>query len=500
MSDPLWRADEPNRRHSRASRLGAAVSRLNESSLAGRLEGARTQLSIDLSVAGAADVARVLVATLRRQPGEIYVDPNGAGRAPAAAELAEELREIAAAIDPQRPLVIGRTDKPTAAAHLGLNEQASLRVIADGHGMRLVRQGGDLEQSRPPSGLGVVFAAAIAAGEIFKESADVYPQLRIDHERLAFCPVTLSDDLDRAPLDLPGALDLTLVGLGAVGTATALILSGLDTSGRLVLIDDEPFAEENLGTYSLGGAEDAAAGIAKVNLAAAKLGAFDCHPFRGRVEQAIKEIDDRKLPWTQVVMSGLDSVEARHATQLLWPDLLIDSSTGDTAAGVRLCPDGGACLMCLVQESKREVSALTELIELTGLSREDLTDGSRLLTDDDVERAKPAIRARMRAAVGAPVCGLGRAIGLAEGGEADYRPSIPFVSQQAACLGVGRLIAHLHALAGSNHLDANLVQYDTLLGPTQLTALRLRPREHCYSVVRRPIIEQVREQRRSLAD
>jgi hypothetical protein len=497
VSEELSDAGEPDLRHTRASRLGAAVSGASESGLAARLEGARTQLSVDLAVAGAADVARILVSTLRRQPGAIYVDPYGAGLGSRTEELAKELRELAAAIDPQRPLIIGRGEKPTATVHIGVEERAPLRVIADGHGVRLVRQG-ELEQSRPPSGLGVVFAAAIAAGEIFKQTAEVYERLRNDHNQLDFCPVTLSDDLDRAPLDLPGTLDLTLVGLGAVGTAIALILSLLHTSGRIVLVDDEPFAEENLGTYSLGQATDAVEGIAKVDLAASELRGFDCYSFRGQVEQAIREIDEGNLPWTRVVMSSLDSVEARHATQLLWPDLLIDSSTGDTAVGVRVCPDGDACLMCLVQESRRETSAITELIELTGLSREELTVGSRLVTDDDVERAKPEIRARMRRAIGGPVCGLGRAIGLAEGGDADYRPSIPFVSQQAACLGVGRLLAQLHGLTGSDVLDANLVQYDTLLGPGGLNIVRLLPRQTCYSVTRRSIIEQVRDQRRRL--
>jgi hypothetical protein len=41
-------------------------------------------------------------------------------------------------------------------------------------------------------------------------------------------------------------------------------------------------------------------------------------------------------------------------------------------------------------------------------------------------------------------------------------------------------------------------QYDTLLVASRLNALRLRPREDCYSVMRRPITEQVREQRRRL--
>jgi hypothetical protein len=477
-------------RHSRASRLGAAVSGTTEQTLALRLESARTQLTIERSIPGAEAMARVLVSTLRRQPGELFLDTDGPGA------FVDELQALAAAIDPLRPLIVGRTGEPTSELHIGLEERAPLRVIPDGHGVRLAR-GGQIDQSRRPSGLGVVFSAAIAASEIFKQSADVYPHLRVDHERLDFCPVTLSSDLEQAPLDLPQAgLDLTLVGLGAVGSATALILSLFDVAGRVVLIDDEIFAEENLGTYSLGDPEDVASPRSKVELAARRLGSVDCHPFRGSVEQAIREIDEGSLPWTRVVMTGLDSVEARHAAQRLWPDLLIDSSTGDTAVGIRVCPDGDACLMCLLQGPQAERSAMTDLIELTGLSRQDLSVGSRLITEEDVERARPEIRERMRRAVGAPVCGLGRAIGLAEGGEDDYRPSIPFVSQQAACLGVGRLIAWLHGLKGSPELESNLVQYDTLLGPNHLSPVNLDRRSDCYSVTRRPIIEQVRDRRR----
>lgn len=489
MSEQRELGEAQQLRHSRASRLGAAVSGATQSALATRLEGARTQLSVDPAIAGAKDLARVLVSTLRRQPGQIFLDPDGIQ------SFADELQVLAAAVDPQRSLVVGRTPDPTCALHIGLEECEAVRVIPDGHGVRLAREGG-VAQSRPPSGLGVVFSAAIAAGEIFKQSAQVYPHLRIDYDRLEFCPVTLSSDLERAPLALPdGKLDVTLVGLGAVGSATALILSLFEAAGRVVLIDDEAFAEENLGTYTLGTPADVARASSKVDLAAARLSLFDCYPFRGRVEQAIVEIDAGRLPWTRVVMSGLDSVEARHATQQLWPDLLIDCSTGDTACGVRICPDGDACLMCLVQDSQRETSAMTELIELTGLSREDLTVGDRLVTEEDVERARPEIREEMRRAIGGPVCGLGRAIGLAEGGQEDYRPSIPFVSQQAACLGVGRLIARLHSLTGTAELDANLVQYDTLIGPSRLNAVSLRPRNDCYSILRRGIIEQVREGR-----
>lgn len=65
------------------------------------------------------------------------------------------------------------------------------------------------------------------------------------------------------------------------------------------------------------------------------------------------------------------------------------------------------------------------------------------------------------------------------------------MSQQAAYLGVGRLIARLLSIVDL----PNLVQYDSLLGPASLTALALPPRDTCYSVTNGEIINAVRSQR-----
>jgi molybdopterin/thiamine biosynthesis adenylyltransferase len=483
-------SEELNVEHSRATRLAARASDSTESALEQRLSSTDIQLSLEPQLPGAGAVARVLISTLRRQPGEIYLDTAGIEE-----EFVREIEAICRAIDPAHPLRRGRVANPSASLHVGIDERAALRIVPDNHGARLAR-GGELAQRRAPSGLAIVYAAALAAAEIFKDVARVMPSRQVRHELLEFCPVALSDDLEAAPPLNETQLDLALVGIGAVGSATSLILSLLPISGRVLLVDPEVFEAENRGTYSLGDDRDARKRVAKVELAARQLARFDPHRFVGRVEEAVRAIDDGELPWPKLVLSGLDSVEARYSTQLLWPDLIVDSATGDTACGVHVCRDGDACLMCLFPAREDLPSAVTQLVEATGLTREQLADGQRSLEESDLEALPEEKKQLLKPHVGAPVCGLARAIGLVPEGDADYLPSIPFVSQQAACLGIGRLVAHLAGLTDTfTEQRVNLIQYDTLLGPAALTPLRQQPRPECYSVNRRPTIEAVRNAR-----
>ena len=87
-----------------------------------------------------------------------------------------------------------------------------------------------------------------------------------------------------------------------------------------------------------------------------------------------------------------------------------------------------------------------------------------------------------------------RALGLNGDSEETYRPSVPFVSQQAACLGVGRLIA---SVIGTTGLP-NVVQYNTLIGPQSMTRLHRRATAGCYCQQRAATISIIRASRRGL--
>jgi hypothetical protein len=177
------------------------------------------------------------------------------------------------------------------------------------------------------------------------------------------------------------------------------------------------------------GRADALAGRAKVELAAGALSRFEVVRHVGRVEDAIREIDAARLPWPPIVLSGLDSVEARYATQLLWPDEIIDAAPGDTALGLHDAVDDDTCLMCFFPRHDGP-SAMTRLIDATGLTRDQLADGDRPLAAEDLGQLSSEKRERLLPHLGKPVCGLAQAIGLTAESDDSYQPAVPFVSHK----------------------------------------------------------------------
>jgi molybdopterin/thiamine biosynthesis adenylyltransferase len=473
--------------HSRALRLGAAAARCTESELERRLAASHVTVSGDRTSPAVSSTVVLLLETLRRGPGSVHLLDHGI-------EDAAAVAANASAVDPATGVDVVAV--PTGVhVHVGGEATgADVRVLPEGYGVRVVDPEREIEPRRVANGLGIVFSAAVAAGEVFKRTAGVLPELGAPLRDLEFCPVTLGSDLLAAPdLVQSGDLILLLAGLGAVGSATTRILSMLGVTGAVILVDREVYAPENLGTYSLGLPEDAEREEAKVDLAARALTSWTVHKHQGWVEEVPALIDSGDLPQPDVVLCGLDSVSARHAAQRLWPDRLIDASTGDTAVGMIEVREGGQpCLMCLVPEPASEGSAVTALAEHTGLPAELLRHGDQLLADEHLVQLSQEERAKLRDLVGTPICGLADATGLTSAEAGDYRPSVPFVSQQAACLGVGRLVAQLLGLNDPR----NMTQYDTLVGPARAVPLTLGGSPGCYCDVRSAIISAVRAARR----
>jgi hypothetical protein len=345
------------------------------------------------------------------------------------------------------------------------------------------------------SGLGIFTCAALLAGEVFKRIAAVLPQRATFPAEFAWCPVSLNFDPAATPeLKTPPKFDLALVGQGAIGTAVTRILSLLGTTGRVALVDPERFAPENLGTYSLGTPLDAACQVWKVDLAARALPGMAISTHRVRAEEFIELVDRGGVPWPPFVLSGLDSAEARREVQRLWPDRLIDGATGDTMCGLHDVRSGeGACLVCLFPKRTEGPSASERLAEATGLPIEVVSQGDQPLSEAHLASLAPEQRRRLKSQIGKPVCGLAEAIGLTELTSEDYRPSVPFVSQQAACLVVGRLVAE--------HLEIDsqpsFAQYDALIGPQAATIESRRRTDDCFCFQRADLIEALRDRRRA---
>jgi hypothetical protein len=475
--------------HSRGIRLAAAATGEDEIRLEARLTAATVALSVDTCVAGAFEVLAVLLETLRRGPGHLRLDPAGltAGQVDmlltaAGAVTSDAGVELGAATDGAVPVRIGRQ------ARAGV-----ICILADGHGVRLATRGQRLDQHRRPSELGVVCAAAFAAAEAFKYTAAIAPARCVLHDELAFCPVTLGTDLRAAPM-LPGGMtvNLGLAGNGAVGTAHARILGRLGLSGsRALLIDPEVYARENVGTYSLGTLADAVAGRPKVELTARAMARWSISKVHGTAADAVTAIDADQVLWPAIVLTGLDSIAARHEAQGMWPDRMIDAATGDTAVGLHEATPDGPCLRCLVPARVSDRSPVRALADELGLPLELIARGDIELTAEHLAGLRAEQRERLASQVGKPICGLASALGLTGDPDEDYRPSVPFVSQQAACLGVGRLVANLTGIRGL----PKVVQYDTMVGPQGMTRMDRRTRPGCYCQTRSSTINVVRSTR-----
>ncbi len=476
--------------HSRGLALAAKASGL-ASALEQALEATQVVLSADPDVPRSALTARVLLTTLRRMPGRLVLEPEGL-----APSVIDELVAAVAAIDPQRPLTVGRAADPTVRLHIGSGrgDQAT-RLVPEAHGAHVASQrSAVIRPGRPPSALGAIYTAALGAAEAFKYAARVYSHRRVLHRHLRFCPVTLSSDLSSAPMSSRGLeLALTLVGIGAIGTGVVLILSELDASGLIVAVDYEHFKRENRGTYSVGGEAEAGSEPEKVALAQAALVDFDVIPFAHPVEDLPAAIDYGEVPWTALVLSGLDSAEARRATQRLWPDHLIDAATGDTMLGLHDHRHAsGPCLMCFFSPDRSGPSAAARMAQITGLPVELLARGDDLLSEEHLGGVSEEQRAVLLEHVGKPICGLARAIGLTNLDAGGFRPSVPFVSLQAASLAVGRLLAG----ESIGQTPANFVQYDALFGPQAATLERRSVTRDCYCQTNQQTIARVRTLRR----
>lgn len=473
---------------SRTIRLAARAARSSESELEHALTHASTHLRIQPDLPGALACAELLAATLLRGPGQFTIDPTGIP-APSLARL----QQIALAIRPGQPLALAPSAANATEIAIGRRD-GEIAVIPDNHGARLTRGMRPAQQS-PPSILGVLFAAALAASEAFKDAAQISDEHAVRHQDLAFCPVTLTADLTTAPVvPTDWRPEITLAGIGAIGSAHAVLLAGLTGPGGIVLIDRQGYAAENLGTYTLGEHADIKAATPKVALAARALPGWRHHPHRGDIATALAAVDEGRLPWTPVVLAGLDNHDARRETQRLQPDRLLDAATGDTTVGLRDTRPDGPCLNCMIETPTARPSptkALTDLGIPLALAKE---PGQAVVTDQIIARASNA-RARelLCSQRGTPICGLLRAAGLTDIDNQDYMPSVPFVSQQAACLSVGRLLAiELGIDAGL----ANVFQYDTLIGPHRAIAQHRRADPTCACQQRPEIVSTVRDERR----
>lgn len=428
--------------------------------------------------------ARILLTTLRRLPLVLVFDSTGIPPADR-----ESVEAAVLAVDPQKPL---RRAGLGLRIHIGVDSPVGvIRVVPSRHGAHVLRHDRPVSVE-PASALGSCMAAAFAAAEVFKAVVQVRPDRRADVS-YSFCPVTLTDRPEIAPaVELPLVFSGALVGLGAIGSATAMILGELGTHGKFDLVDRQRYAQENVTTYSLGGLPEAAAEMWKTDLAEGALGDAICEKFNNGIEDYVARVQQGMIAPPRIVLAGLDNIAARHETQRLWPDLLIDGATGDTMLGLHVVHGGGQpCIQCYLPKTATTTSPYERLSALTGLPIDKLRSGDDVLNEEDLAGVSDEQRVRLKGQIGRKICGLAEAVGLTNLTSDGFQPSAAFVSLAAACLVVGRLVA---TELGIEPVE-NFVQYDALFGPVGATIEVRRPVANCYCVERATNIHRVRSKR-----
>lgn len=474
--------------HSRPIRMATLATEADQASLLRRIKRAHVHVDAEIEDPSDADTLRVLIRNIRQLPVQLSIGRTLTG-SPVGGELVDELAELCTAIDPDRPLQ--SYDIPPEQAiivHVGANVPATVlaAAIPDGHGARLRRGGDAFPPSRhPPTGLGAVLAAALLTSEVFKAVTGITqsPPTALD-----FCPVLLNSQpgIENDPVIV---LDhIALLGCGAIGTAIALILSFLDATGVLTVVDPEAFDDPNGITYSIGVPGDA--GTRKVHLVQDALADITVTPLDIDIETYIGQIDALADEMPRIVLNGLDTIPARHDSGRIRADLTLDGSTGGstgTTVGLRVATPDGPCLRCFYPQP----TGGQTLADLTGIPAALLRNGGDTVTDELIASAAPEHQDQLRQHRGERICALARLLNL-DGQPEDYQPSASFVAQLAACLVVGSLIA---SLQGVERGDVREVEYDALYGWNEDAAQGRRPTSMCECQIDRDLIAEVRKRR-----
>lgn len=204
-----------------------------------------------------------------------------------------------------------------------------------------------------------------------------------------------------------------------------------------------------------------------------------------------------ELSYPRVVLTALDNIDARHAVQKLWPNLILDGAIGDFPCQVSRHQWGedSACLICLFRHPPGP-AAETVASLATGLSRSRVQQVEEPVTEDDIHAAPANRQEWLRERLGRQICSVVRE-GVAqqisdEEQRKGFAPSVPFVACMSACMIVAELVKY--AAGWSTALETRY-QFDMLNGPLLGSMFPQEKRRDCQCMVRCRNIDTWRRQR-----
>lgn len=349
-------------------------------------------------------------------------------------------------------------DNAVAVLNVGTQVRPDLRwtsIIANGWVARCTSGSRPLpagcEQDNPSSSM---LAASFGVTEVFKRVYGVPHEKAPQVEDAAFSLFEMSTSFTGLGPQLPQSIRLPttlLLGAGAIGNGLVLLASQLPLTGSMLVVDKQDFGDENFGTCTL---LDVTAWLGEPK--AKMLGNWlserselDVKGLKTTIEEALannllagKNFD--------LVINGLDDIDARKAVQMLWPRLIVDGAINSAGAAVvthSMAHRKFACLRCAFDSPKKD--HITAQSEVTGLSRQSLQgDQNRPITDEDIAKAAEVVRPWLREQqrLGRTICSTmqaAQAAGLGLRLKDGFMPSVPFVATAAAALVVAQVLRNL---------------------------------------------------------
>lgn len=355
-----------------------------------------------------------------------------------------------------------------------------------------------------PNPIAALMAASLGVTEVFKRifgvPADVAPLLEkvelslFDHST---DPSSPGPDLSERIL-LPDTLQ---VGAGAIGNGITLLMSQLPFEGQLHIVDNQDYQDENHGTSVLL-ERSGWIGDSKARRLAEWLKLRSKLCVTGDKASITDALDSKIVQSMSVdlILNGLDKVQARHDSQLAWPSIIIDGGLNETGAAVvqhRLDERGLACLICSFKLPQQNILAVQQ--QLNGLNETTLSDQGRLLTKEDIDNAAPDKRDWLGAMLGEKrtICSVVSEAGLHRLGvnaEEGFRPSVPFVATAAAAMVIAEAVKAL-VFPGTPYVQRFTIG-NLFLGPQSLAKSSRYADQTCICFRRRPLIVSLRQRRK----
>jgi len=342
---------------------------------------------------------------------------------------------------------------------------------------------GDCDQ---PNAVGALAAASIGVCEVFKRLIRLRPDLGelLDGVTFSLWDYEFAATAPGPALRERMAADLMLNGAGAIGSAAIHLLARLPLGGRITIVDNQDYGDENWGTCL--DLERGQVGDPKAEVAAARVSPrLVPRPFKAMVDDVRTGELGQSVPWPKVVLNGLDKIDPRHHAQRIWPDIAIDGAL-DADLQVRVSahpwPADVACLICTFKSPPGE-SAEAAAARVTGLSAASVANQDRDLTEADIEAAVQEKRDGLRTRLGEKICSIvseeiAQSMSEAEV-EEGFSPSVPFAACFSACMMVTELVRYL--TDGEVRIRPSF-QMSMLHGPENGQQLNDRRHADCYCV------------------